>query len=321
MKILGIGNALVDIIITLPDDNILSRYNLKRGSMQLIDKDLSSQILNSVSELSQVVSSGGSSANTIIGLSRLNVETGFIGKIGKDVMGQYFINDLIKNKVKQHLGFSQTQSGTAIVLVSTDGERTFATELGAAIELTPADISKKIISNYNLIHIEGYLLQNYELIEFVVNIAKSARLYVSMDLSSYNVVEQNIAFLKKLIPGNVDILFANEDEARSLSNLPPEEAILYMGELVPLSIVKLGANGSIIYDRKRTYKIISVHSECKDTTGAGDLYAAGFLYGITKSKSIEICGKYGSILSGYVISVIGAKIQDQQWNEIIPLIS
>jgi sugar/nucleoside kinase (ribokinase family) len=316
MKVLGIGNALVDILVSLPDDSFLQKHQLPRGSMQLVDKVLSDTILESATGLSMSIASGGSAANTINGLAKMGIETGFIGSLGKDEHGRHFISDFKENNVFPHISYSQTHSGKAIALVSPDGERTFATNLGAAIELGAADITDDIVSGYDIVHIEGYLLQNYELIEGAVRTARRNNVLISLDLASFNVVEQHLDFLKKLIPGNIDILFANEEEAYALTGLHHQKALEVMTEMAPLSIFKNGSDGSLISDRKQIHHVKALPSLCKDTTGAGDLYAAGFLYGYIRKKSLEECGWFGSVLAGHVIRVIGAKIPESTWHEI-----
>jgi sugar/nucleoside kinase (ribokinase family) len=316
MKVLGIGNALVDIMVSLPDDEFLKQHHLPRGSMQLVDNELSEKILQSVSEFRTRIASGGSAANTINGLAGLGVETGFIGCLGRDEVGKHFLRDFEKNKVNPHIIYSSTHSGKAIALVSPDGERTFATHLGAAVELGPDDISDEIVAYYNILHIEGYLLQNYDLIESAVHKAISKGVLISLDLASYNVVEQHVEFLKQLIPGKIDILFANEEEAHALTGEQPENAIRVMGEMVPLSVVKTGAKGSMIYDRKDVSYIDALKSKCIDTTGAGDLYATGFLFGLITGQNLHECGRYGSVMAGHVIREIGARIADKDWSSI-----
>ena len=317
MKVLGVGNALVDIMVRIPDDSLLDTLKLPKGSMQLVDKQKSDEIIQGISSVETRITSGGSAANTINGLASMKVGTGFIGTLGKDEMGSKFISDFQKNQVVPHISYSETHSGKAVVFVSPDGQRTFATYLGAAIEMGPDQMSADIFSNYNIVHIEGYLLQNYDLIEAAMKRALSQKVRTSLDLASFNVVEDHKDFLLQLIPNNIDILFANEDEARALTGLEPEEAVLAMGEMVPLAIVKTGAKGSLIYDRKTVTSVEAIPSECIDTTGAGDLYAAGFLYGMIQGKELSKCGAFGSVLAGNVIGVVGAKIHDHHWGNLL----
>jgi sugar/nucleoside kinase (ribokinase family) len=320
MKVLGVGNALVDVMTMIPDDNFLTGLGLPKGSMQLVDKQKSDEVMQAISGLETRITSGGSAANTINGLASMKVETGFIGTLGRDELGNKFISDFHKNKVAPHVSYSETHSGKAIALVSPDGERTFATYLGAAVEMGPDQMSAEIFSRYNIVHIEGYLLQNYDLIEAAVKRALSLGVHTSLDLASFNVVDEHKDFLLQLIPKNIDILFANEEEAHALTGLQPEEAVLAMGEMVPLAIVKTGSKGSLIYDRKSVTTVNAVPSQCIDTTGAGDLYASGFLYGMILGEELSECGRFGSVLAGHVIRVIGAKIHDHHWNDIFHLI-
>lgn len=316
MKVIGIGNALVDIMTSINDDNFLVSQNLPKGSMQLVDKETSDKLMAAISAFDTKIASGGSAANTINGLAKMNIQTGFLGKLGHDELGKHFIKDLTDNKVTPHISYSDSLSGKAIALVSPDGERTFATFLGAAVEMTADDIKDDLFDSYNILHIEGYLLQNYELIEKAVSLAKKKGLKVSLDLASYNVVESNLDFLNKLIPNNVDILFANEEESKAFIGLEPERAVVEIGKMVPMSIVKIGANGSLVFTNNEITKISAIKSDCIDTTGAGDLYAAGFIYGLSKNCALSDCGRIGSLLSGNVIKVIGAKMHTEMWEEI-----
>jgi sugar/nucleoside kinase (ribokinase family) len=316
MKILGIGNALVDIMTRLENDVFLKEVGLPKGSMQLINNVLSDNLLEASGKFKTKITSGGSAANTIHGLANLKMKTGFIGKLGDDTYGQLFIEDIQKNNVIPHIQISKNLSGKAIAFISPDGERTFATFLGVASELNISDIEEAVLSSYGCIHIEGYLLQNHELIEGVVKKAKQLGLIVSLDVASYNIVEENREFLLNLIPNNVDILFANEEEAFALTGLREEDAVIKMAKLAPTAILKLGAKGSIIHDGTKLTKIEAIDVNCIDTTGAGDLYASGFLYGYVKGLPIETSGKIASLLSGKVTEVIGAKLSDIDWEYI-----
>ncbi|MCK4288764.1 MAG: adenosine kinase, partial [Bacteroidales bacterium] len=214
-KILGMGNALVDIMTKLDHDGILDKFSLPKGSMQLIDIDKSDKLLSESKHLEKQLTSGGSAANTIHGLAKLGIETAFMGKVGKDEFGEFFHNDLKNSKINPVLFFSKSHSGRVVALISNDSERTFATHLGAAIELSADDLKSELFKGYNYFHIEGFLVQNHELLHKAVQLAKENNLMVSLDLASYNVVEDNLEFLKTILIKYVDILFANEDEARA----------------------------------------------------------------------------------------------------------
>jgi len=262
------------------------------------------------------MATGGSASNTINGITRLGGKAGFIGKIGKDEVGEFFMQDTLKNGVTPHLEYSANNSGTCTVLVSADGERTLCTFLGAACELNPEDLKPEMFRGYDIFHIEGYLVQNHALIRTAVELAKAEGLLVSVDLASYNVVEANLDFLKDLIMHHVDIVFANEDEARAFSGMEPEEALIHIGDHCDIAVVKIGKEGSYVRAEDQNHTIAPFIADCIDTTGAGDLYAAGFLYGLACGYDLPKCGLIGSLVSSKVVEVLGAKMPEKTWMEI-----
>ncbi|MBE9511934.1 MAG: adenosine kinase [Bacteroidetes bacterium] len=320
VKILGMGNALVDILIKLENDNVLATYDLPKGSMQLVDRLKAEKVLAGTEDLDKTIASGGSAANTIHGLAALGVGTGFIGTIGKDHWGELFEQDMKSNNIEPKLIYSDTESGRAVALVSKDSERTFATFLGAAVELSADDIDEKIFRGYDYFHVEGYLVQNKELIRKAVIMAKQLGLKVSLDLASYNVVEDNLEMLRELVKNNVDILFANEEEAKAFTGKEPDAAIIDIAKDVEIAIVKLGKNGSIIKRGNKYDEVGVIKADSIDTTGAGDLYASGFLYGLINGKTLKRSGEIGALLSGRVIEIIGPKPDKSMWDEIRELI-
>ena len=315
-KILGMGNALVDILIQLDGDSILDVLGLPKGSMQLVDADRSNQILDALKDHKRGVSAGGSAANTIHGLAKLGVPVGYIGVIGEDELGGSFVMDMINAGVEPHMIHSARETGRAVGLITPDSERTFATYLGAAIELVSEHLNPDIFKKYDYFHIEGYLVQNHQLIERAVKIAKENNLIVSVDLSRYNIVEANLAFLHEIIEKYVDIVFANEEEARAFTGMEPYEAVLEISKKCHVAVVKTGSKGSLIKSNNDLTEIGVVPVTPLDTTGAGDLYAAGFLYGHSLGNSLKECGDIGALMAGNVIEVLGSKMNDVQWGKI-----
>ncbi len=315
-KVLGMGNALVDALVRIDNDNVLTEQKLPKGSMQLVDWESSERIMKAVDHFPRSQASGGSAANTIHGLAKLGVETGFIGKIGEDEIGDFFKHDLEEAKVNPLLAVSKTRSGLALALVSPDSERTFATYLGAAVELSAEDLKLEDFMGYDFFHIEGYLVQNYQLIETAVKLAKEAGCKISIDLASYNVVEDNIEFLKRITKQYVDIVFANEEEAKAFTAKEPREALDDLAEITEYAIVKIGSKGSMVKHNGKVYTAGVIKANSIDTTGAGDLYASGFLYGLIKGYSLDRCASIGSITAGNIIEVIGAKMDNQRWDKI-----
>ncbi|UCG27297.1 MAG: adenosine kinase [Bacteroidales bacterium] len=319
-NILGMGNALVDILVRLESDRTLEVFSLPKGSMQLVDRNTSRRILAGIDNLDKTITSGGSAANTIHGLAELGIRTGFIGTVGRDRYGDFFRNDMKRHNIHTELFQSSTESGRAISLISPDSERTFATYLGAAIELEPDHITQEQFKGYNLFHMEGYLVQNHDLVRQAFILARRENLKISLDMASYNVVEENIDFLEEMVKNYVDIVFANEEEARSFTGKAPEEALHHFAEMCDIAVVKTGKSGSLVKRGEEFHKIGIIPAESVDTTGAGDLYAAGFLYGLTKNLPLNRCGEMGALLSGRVIEVIGSKVDESQWKLIRDLL-
>ena len=317
-SVLGIGNALIDVLITITDDAVLQKFGLPKGSMTLVDAILSAEIKKETKNSTRSIQTGGSAANTVHGIAKLGGKCGYIGKISSDEFGNFYLEDFRNNKINTHFFYSETGTGHATGLISPDSERTFGTYLGAAMELTAEEMTHEIFRDYGILHIEGYLVQNHALIEAAMSIAKENGLLVSIDMASFNIVEANIDFLHRIIREYVDIVFANEEEATSLTGKNPEEALLEIAEMCSIAVVKLGAHGSMIKSGDRIIHIDAISAKSIDTTGAGDIYAAGFLYALTENLDLEIAGKIGSLLAGNVVEIIGAKITDETWNELLP---
>jgi len=315
-KVLGMGNALVDIITRIDNDDILDSLGLPKGSMTLVDMDTSNFIHAETAGMTKSRASGGSAANTIHGLAHLGIKTGFVGSVGNDDMGKFFKKDLKVNKIKPILFPSLNETGKAIALISKDSERTFATYLGAAVDLRAEDISHDVFEGYDYFYIEGYLVQDPKMFEKALRLASQAGLKICLDLASFNIVADYIDFFKSVIDKYVDILFANEEEIKAFTGLSPEEGAKEVNDLCDLVVIKLGAEGSFCVCKEGMVRIGVRPSKPIDTTGAGDLFAAGFIYGHLKGLSSETCGKMGSILAGRVIEVIGAKMNESHWESL-----
>ncbi len=315
-KVIGIGNALVDVLIRLDDEKIINELGFPKGSMQLIDAGTSALIADKTKDFKKEMASGGSAANTIHGLARLGMETAFIGTVGRDETGRFFEEDMKKSGITPLLFKSDSPSGIANAFITKDGERTFGTFLGAAVELSGDMLKKELFEGYDALHIEGYLVQNHELIETALRLAKEAGLKISLDLASFNVVEDNLDFLKEMTEKYVDILFANEEEAKAFTGMEPKEALHEISKSVDISVVKIGGKGSMVKQRELIVNIEPIKANPIDTTGAGDIYASGFLWGYLNGLGFEKAGYAGSLLASTVIEVIGAKFDDAKWDEI-----
>ncbi len=319
--ILGIGNALVDIMTILNDNQILEIFSLPKGSMQLVDNVKSEMIKNGTSSLKRSLASGGSAANTMHGLAKLGVPSGFIGSIGSDETGDFFENDMHKAGVNTILFRRNSVTGTAVALISPDTERTFATHLGAAVELEAEDLDPDVFRDYHILYLEGYLMYNKPLIEQACKIAKANKMEIALDLASYNVVDSFLHDFKYIIKNYVDIVFANEDEARSYTGSQPEKALKIIAEQCKIAVIKTGNKGSLIKHKEEFIKVGALPVTSMDTTGAGDLYASGFLRGYASNLELDKCGCLGALLAGNVIETVGAKINNTKWLEIKKAVS
>ena len=319
-RILGIGNALVDVMTLIDNDNILEKFSLPKGSMQLVDGEISALIKSGTTNFKRNLVSGGSAANTIHGLAMLGVNTGFIGSIGKDDTGDFFESDMKKAGVKTFLSRRNSVTGTAVALISPGSERTFATHLGAAVELDSDDLNPDDFNNYDVLYLEGYLIINEALVERTCRIAKNNNMKIAIDLSSFNVVDAKLRDFKEIIEKYVDIVFANEEEAKSFTGMAPLDALNSISALCNIAVIKVGKEGSLIKCGEEVIRIGTIPVQCVDTTGAGDLYASGFLYGYANGLSLEKCGLFGSVLAGHVIEIVGARMDEHRWEKIIEVL-
>ena len=316
-KIIGMGNALVDVLATLNDDHILTEMELPKGSMTLIDETKLLIINECFSEMETELATGGSAGNAIRGMACLGAGTGFIGKVGNDAYGKFYRQSLLERGTEANLLVSsELPSGVASTFISPDGERTFGTYLGAAASLRAEELTLDMFKGYAYLFIEGYLVQDHEMILHAIELAKEAGLQICLDMASYNIVANDMEFFS-LINKYVDIVFANEEEAKAFTGKEPKEALGVIAKKCSIAIVKVGAEGSYIRKGTEEIKVSAIPVEkVVDTTGAGDYFASGFLYGLTCGYSLEKCAKIGSILSGNVIQVIGTSMPQERWDEI-----
>lgn len=316
-KIIGMGNALVDVLVRIDDDSLLEKLHLPKGSMQLIQEDTLSEIRKYTSGMKIHRSTGGSAGNTVCALAALGANPGFIGKVGQDETGAFFGDTLRQRGVNASLATCDLPSGIASTFISTDGERTFGTYLGAAATLRAEDLSRKMFAGYNYLYIEGYLLQDHDLMLRAVQLAKEEGLQVCLDMASYNVVEAERDFFDQLIVKYVDIVFANESEALAYTGKAPHEALEEIASKCSIAVVKTGKEGSLVKKGTEVIQLLSCPVDnVLDTTGAGDFYAAGFMYGLTCGYSLEKCVQISTILATAVIQEVGTTLPAKKWDEI-----
>lgn len=315
-SILGIGNALVDMLVTLDSDELLHRFNLPKGSMQHVDETVSGRLLEAVRTHEMQIVAGGSAANTLHATAELGLRSAFIGKIGDDELGRLFADDQQTHGLQSHLLQSPQATGRCTVFITPDAERTMATSLGAAIDLCAGDLRPDMFEGHDYLHLEGYLVQNHDLVRRAVALAKTGGLTVSLDLASYNVVEAHRAFLVDVMERYVDIVFANEAEAAIFTGRSPEEAVEVLSRRCPVGVVKMGEQGSLIQCGNERHAIAACPARTIDATGAGDFYAAGFLYAHAVGLPLEKCGMMGSAVAAKVVETIGCRIEDDVWAQL-----
>ena len=308
MKILGIGNAIVDVLCEV-NEKFLNDHNLIKGSMKLVDEVEFKKLLSSITVKESI--SGGSVANSIVGLSQLGNQVGFIGKISDDELGNNYEKGLLKENVK-YLYSKKNElipTGTCLILITPDSERTMCTFLGIAGKINENDINEEMIKTTEMIFLEGYLWDKGEpqkAFEKAINSAKK----VAMSLSDLFCVERHKKNFLDLVRNKLDIVFANENEILSLfSTNNFEDAIRYSKETKKKIIITRGAKGAVSIQENEVIECNAKDNlKIKDLTGAGDLFAAGYLHGYINKLSTQDCLIKGTDLSSKIIQKIGARI-------------
>jgi sugar/nucleoside kinase (ribokinase family) len=308
---LTIGNALVDVLATV-DEGFLVRENIVKGSMNLVDIKRSKHLHSLVNSRTEM--SGGSAANTAYGLASLGGKAGFIGKISADRLGESFSHDLDTVGVKFFPGVTcETEdTGRCLIVVTPDGNRTMNTFLGAASLLDAADISKTAVQSAAVVFLEGYLFDKdaaKEAFRTAAGYAHAAGRKVALTLSDSFCVDRHRADFLSLVRNDIDILFSNEDELKALYQVDSiNDGLHQLRDNCEFAAVTRNEHGSVVIDGD---EVVIIDAEpvdsVVDATGAGDMYAAGFLYGFVRGKPIEQCGKIGSIVASEVITHMGPR--------------
>ncbi|MCD4718274.1 MAG: adenosine kinase [Desulfobacula sp.] len=319
-RVTGIGSALVDILIN-ESDLFLTHFGKEKGGMTLVeDKDINAIL--SKSDQTPVVVPGGAACNTIVGVGSLGGDARFIGRRGNDAYGERFEKQIIKCNVEPVVSISDSPTGRVLSVITPDAQRSMFTFLGASTELDPELITSDIFKETAITMIEGYLLFNKELMMAALKAARAAGSLIALDLASFEVVNASKDILEDIIKDYVDILIANEDEAEAYTGYDDEKkAIKKMSQYVTYAVLKIGKRGSYVSYNNNITKIKAQSGTVpKDTTGAGDLWAAGFLFGIAHGFSIEKSGQVASACGYEVCQVMGAQLSEEAWSRIKKLI-
>jgi sugar/nucleoside kinase (ribokinase family) len=309
--VVGIGNAILDVLANT-NEAFLEERGLVKGSMMLIDAEQAGKLYSAMSDV--VECSGGSAANTMVGLASLGGRAAYIGKLRDDEPGHAFQRDIRAAGVafETPLATSGAPSGRCLVLVTDDAQRTMQTFLGAAADLSPTDVDAKVIEQAEITYLEGYLWDPPEAkaaFRRAAEIAHAAGRKVALSLSDSFCVDRHRAEFLELIKEQVDILFGNEDEIVSLFQADNfESAVKSVQEICSIAALTRGAEGSVVvHDGQLTRVPCSPVERVLDTTGAGDLYASGFLFGLTRGQDMAACARLGGIAAAEIISHYGAR--------------
>jgi sugar/nucleoside kinase (ribokinase family) len=311
LDVVGVGNALVDVI-SLEGDEFIGEHGLVRGSMTLIDAERAESLYASMGP--GIEMSGGSAANTLAGLASLGGRGGFIGRVRDDQLGTVFAHDIraVGVEFPGAAATSGQPTGRCLIIVTPDGERTMNTLLGAASELDPDDVDEAFVARAAVTYLEGYLFDREkagEAFHKAAAAAHAADRLVALTLSDSFCVERFLEPFQTLVQDRVDVLFGNDDELRLLFGTDDLEAAVTEAERhCKVVAITRGAEGAIVAAGGVRHRIPAVPVErVVDTTGAGDLFAAGFLYGLTRDLDVETCGKLGAVAAAEVISHVGAR--------------
>ena len=311
IDVTGIGNAIVDVIAHA-DERFLDAQGLTKGAMTLIDAERAENLYRAMGPA--VESSGGSAGNTMAGIASLGGSGGYIGKVRDDLLGQVFRHDITAIGVKFDTPAATIGPGTArcLIMVTPDGQRTMATYLGACVDLGAEDIDAAMIGAAQVTYLEGYLFdppRAQQAFRTAATIAHRAGQQVALSLSDPFCVDRHRAAFRELVTREVDILFANEHEICSLYETDDfDEAAGAVREHVAVAALTRSEKGSVVFGDGVVHRVAPAPvARVVDSTGAGDLYAAGFLYGLTRGLALPICGAVGSLCAAEIISHVGAR--------------
>jgi 5'-methylthioadenosine phosphorylase len=311
--VIGLGSALMDFLVQI-DDNKLLEYDLKKGEMHLVDEIKAKKILEKIQNPSMKIEiiPGGSAANTLKGVALLGGNVIMAGSVGNDAHGQMYVEEIQKHGVTTKMKTHPSTTGHCVSFITPDSERTMSTHLGAAIHLEKQDVLEEDIANSKVLHLEGYQLEGStkDVVLHAIEFAKKHNTLVSLDLADPALIRRNKDFFIQLVKDSIDIVFVNETEALEFTGVAEMEALNVLADSCSIAVVKLGARGSLISQDGKIQTIPSYPADAVDTTGAGDSYAAGLLYGFCNGWDLEKAGSLGSLLASKVVEQQGVGMRD-----------
>ena len=321
--IFGIGSPLIDLFIEAEDHHLIE-LNLKKGQMHLIDHETFSKLKTNLKQKPLKTSVAGDIVNTMMGVAAMGGRSVFLGKVGKDEYAPMFEEILLSDNIKPILArCDKFYTGQVISFVTKDAERTMTVHLGAAVGLKKEEAAFDDIKKSKFLYTSAYVLDSPDLKETVLHafeIANKNNVKIAFDLADPGAVDRHVDEIKMILSDYADIVFANEVEAQKFTGKTPNEAIIDLSKFCEISVVKLGENGSLIRKGHQTIHHTIKKEKAVDTTGAGDLYAAGFLFGLTRTNDLEICAKVASLSSGKIVQQYGAKLNGSIKDEVEAII-
>lgn len=313
-EVLGIGSPFVDYIIAI-DEDFLRHVPGNKGGMVVVDYRTFLAIITK-SGAEPIIIAGGSGANTIKGLANFGHPCAIVGKIGSDDAARRFLESMKTLNVIPLFKKTETPTAQAVCLITPDGERTMRSFLGASQEMSQRDLDPNLFNGVKLVHIEGHSLHNEQLTQEAMKLAKNAGAKVSFDLGSFEVVDAHRQRIIDLLSRYVDIVFANRDEIRSLTRLDPDKGCSVLKDMCETAVILLGKEGCIVGSGYKQVNCPAFPVEPLDTTGAGDLFASGFLHGYLRNMPLEECARFGALAGAAVVQVQGVEIPSHGWEKI-----
>lgn len=311
--VVGVGAALVDLLVE-EKDQFVAAMGSPKGGMTLVELPAIDSALKTTAAPLKVVP-GGSACNTMVGIGNLGGRARMIGRLGQDDLGKVFLDGLSKAGVDRRIRHSEMATGRVLSVVTPDTQRTMFTYLGASTQLGPEDVILEDFSDAGLVYLEGYLLFNRPLVLKILETARKAQAKVILDLGSYQVVEICRDFLEQILP-SVDVVLANEDEAKAYTGMAEAESLEILAGKVETAVVKLGKKGVLLAQGKSRFQVEANVVKAIDTTGAGDLWASGFVYGLTQGMSLDNAARLGCMVGSEVVQVMGAVIPEAGWKRV-----
>lgn len=316
--VVSLGNPLMDILIDV-EEGFLEEIGLTKGNMHLLDEKKIKELENKLKEKSKKLAPGGSEANTLSVLSMLGHKVVYFGKVGQDDHGHQYHDKLMEDGVISKIIKVNGMSGRAITFITPDSERTFATHLGVATLLEDNEVNEADIMEAKFLQLTAYVLASEKTRKaamLAMNIAKNNNVKIVLDLADPNMVKSFKELLESVTKEYVDIIIANENEAKEFTGQEPEQAVDTLSKISEIAIVKIGAEGSLIKSNNKLIKIDGFKVKAVDTTGAGDTYTAGFLYGLLNDLDLKTSGKIASFIASKVVQVKGARLDKIPIEEI-----